>query len=67
VPAARKQPLPAAVASCGVTIRSPHYEWVCVNPVHDDPHQRSRQPDRRGYPPRSERHWFVRKWPGTDH
>lgn len=41
-------------------------EWVCIAAAHDDPPrpghgQRSMQ-WYRGYPPKSERHWFVRRW-----
>lgn len=57
---------------CGVEQTINGRVWVCVKPVHDDPPQpghgqRSEQPTAYGYAPKSRRHYFVRKWPGTDH
>lgn len=51
---------------CGLTRNSPRFEWVCIAPVHDDG-QHSHHLDQRGHHPRSERHLFVRRYPGTDH
>jgi hypothetical protein len=48
---------------CGVTRRTGRIEWVCVRPVHDTGSKnRGRQVT--GYYPQSERHYFVRKYPG---
>lgn len=63
-------PPPSQVRSavpCGVTTDVAGREWVCVAPVHDTGSQRSSQRDARGYTPRAERHWFVRRYPATDH
>jgi hypothetical protein len=57
----------AAADRCGVTRLLNGHEWVCVAAVHDTPKQRSSLPDARGYWPRSERHYMVRRYPGTDH
>lgn len=56
---------------CGVTRLVAGKEWICVAKVHDDPPrpghgQRSAQ-SQLGYYPRSERHYFRRRWPDTNH
>lgn len=51
---------------CGITRHSPSYEWICVASVHDDGN-RSHRRDQRGYIPKSERHWFVRRYPESEH
>lgn len=56
---------------CGVTRIIEGREWICVRSVHDDPPrprhgQRSQQPQN-GYYPRSERHYFRRRYPHSDH
>lgn len=55
---------------CGVTRVVSRFEWICVRDVHDDPPtehhgQRSTQPQH-GYYPKSERHHFRRRYPGTE-
>lgn len=39
--------------------------WVCVRDVHDDGHHTDQW--YRGYPPRSQRHYYRRRYPGTNH
>lgn len=51
---------------CGITRITGHVEWICINEPHDTERQRSLQPSALGYYPRSERHYFVRRYPYRD-
>lgn len=48
---------------CGLTHSTGSVEWVCIAKTHDSEKQRSARPSPLGYHPRSERHYFVRKYP----
>lgn len=56
---------------CGVQRVIEGKVWVCVRYVHDDPpqarHGQRSQQQQHGYYPRSERHYYVRRYPGTEH
>lgn len=49
---------------CGITVKTGAVEWVCIARPHDTEHQRSRQPSALGYAAKSERHYFVNRYPG---
>ena len=57
--------------TCGVVRVIQGKEWICVKEVHDDPpkegHGQKSAQWYHGYPPKSERHYFRRRYPGTDH
>lgn len=48
---------------CGLTKTTATGEWVCVAAPHDTEKQRTRQPSRYGYAAKSERHYYVKRWP----
>lgn len=48
---------------CRITQTINGREWVCIADPHDSAYQKSRQRDARGNWPRSERHYFVRRFP----
>lgn len=49
---------------CGVTRNTGRIEWICVRPVHDTGANKNRGFQVSGYYPQSERHHFVRRYPG---
>jgi hypothetical protein len=55
---------------CGVIRVINGREWICIKRVHDDPprpgHGQRSSAWYRGYPPKSERHYFRRRWPNSD-
>lgn len=54
---------PRAEGRCGVTRSTGLIEWICINDPHDTEKQHSSQLSAFGYYPRSERHYFVRRYP----
>lgn len=52
---------------CGIISHSIKYEWVCVKAPHEPATSRSRKMEGAGYPPKSERHYFQRRFPNSEH
>jgi len=57
---------------CGVTQIVNGKEWVCIRKVHDREYRRHHTDAEHPNPafpsnnPQGDRHYFVRRWPGTD-
>jgi hypothetical protein len=57
------QPPEPGPHACGITQTVNGREWICIAEPHDTAYQKSRRPDSRGYAAKSERHYFVPRYP----
>lgn len=52
---------------CGARVWIHGHEWICIRHVHMDENDRHRSIQPHPYYPQSERHYYVRRYPDTDH